>query len=113
MVFKTKINCPICSGKAVLSKTNLDFFNGFISLKDNPIYECEKCKEQFATGKIVDKALRNAKSGFNFSRQIISTGGSLAITLPSDLSEYYSLEKGSKIQIIPQSKNEIRIITKN
>lgn len=104
------MNCPICGEKAFLSKQSLDLFNGLFKLKDNPIYECKNCFEKFATGKMVDLALDMAKEQFNFRRKIISTGGSLAITLPIDLSEFYKMKKGKDVQLIPKSKKELRII---
>ncbi len=110
MVFKTKMKCPICEGQAVLSKTNLSLFNGVIMLKNNPIYECTNCKEKFATGKMVDETLKKAKKEFSFTRQVISTGGSLGITFPGGLSEYYKLEKGENIKLVPKSSKEISLI---
>ncbi|MCX6800811.1 MAG: YgiT-type zinc finger protein [Candidatus Diapherotrites archaeon] len=111
MAFKTKIKCPICGGNAILSKAGMETMNGLIRIKDNPVYECQKCKETVASGEMVDRALEKARHQFNFERQIISTGGSLAITLPTDVSKYYRLSKGKTIQIIPQAKNEFRVIT--
>lgn len=110
MVFKTKIKCPFCEEQAVLSKTSLNFFNGLVSISDAPIYVCTNCKEEFATGKIVDKTLSNAKKMFSFTRQLISTGGSLGLTFPPDLSRYYKLEKGEKVKLVPKSEKEISVI---
>ncbi|HZX20582.1 MAG TPA: YgiT-type zinc finger protein [archaeon] len=113
MVIKTKMNCPVCNGGAVLKKATTKLFNGLIVLKDEPLYECMKCGEQFATGKMVDESIKRAKKAFVFNRQIISTGGSLGITFPSDLSEYYKLGKGKNVSIIPENENTIKIITHN
>ncbi|MDD5163467.1 MAG: hypothetical protein PHD95_04635 [Candidatus ainarchaeum sp.] len=110
MAGKTKIKCPFCEGEAVLSKANLALFSGAISLPDNPIYECIQCKEKFSAGKMVDATLERAKKEFNFTRQIISTGGSLGITFPPDLSEYCNLERGENIKLVPKSKKEISMI---
>jgi len=110
MVIKTGIKCPLCGGKAVLSKSSINLFKGIITLKENPICECIKCEEKFATGDIVDKTLEKARKNFGFTRQIISSGGSLAITLPSDLSEYYGFEQGEKIRLVPKSEKELSII---
>ncbi len=111
MALKTKIKCPLCEGEAKLIKTTTKLFNGLIVLNDEPVYECIKCKEQFVTGKMVSKTVKRAKETFKFKRQIISTGGSLGITFPPDLSEYYGLTQGTKINIIPKNKNTIEIIT--
>ena len=109
MVFKTKIKCPVCSGYAVFSKENLELFGGLITLKNNPIYKCTKCRESFATGKIVDETLNKARKEFNFSRQIVSTGGSLAITLPTDLAKFYKLKKGEKVKLVPEGQSSIKV----
>ncbi len=110
MAIKTKMKCPVCGGEAILSKQNLKLFRGAISLKDNYVYVCKNCNEKFATGEMTGKALNQAKQYFKFNRKLISTGGSIAITLPSDLSDYYKLKKGEQVQIIPQSKKEMKIV---
>jgi hypothetical protein len=113
MALKNKIKCPICNKWAKLTKTNLSLFEGKLKVKDTPIYECKKCKEQFGEGESIDAVQKMVeKEYFNFQRQIISTGGSLGITFPGDLSSYCKLKKGSVVNIFPLSKNEIRIITK-
>jgi len=109
MVFKTKIKCPICEGEARLSKTSLKIFGGVLKLKDNPIYECSKCREKFATGKIVNKTVERARKEFSFARKLISTGGSLAITIPPDLTKFYKLKKGENIELIPAGKNLMKV----
>ena len=111
MALKTKVKCPVCDGEAFLKKATTKLFNGLIVLKDEPLYECVKCSEQFATGKMVDESAKRAKKAFVFNRQIISTGGSLGITFPADLSEYYKLGKGKSVSIIPEDENTIKIIT--
>lgn len=109
MVFKTKIKCPICKGEATLSKTSLQMFGGMITLKDNPIYKCGNCKEKFATGKIVDETVEKARKEFSFARKLISTGGSLAITIPPDLTKFYKLKKGEDIQLIPAGEHLMKV----
>lgn len=109
MVFKTKIKCPVCEGEAVLSKTSLQMFGGAITLKENPIYECSNCKEKFATGKMVDSAVEEARKEFSFARKLISTGGSLAITIPPDLTKFYKLKKGENIQLIPAGEHLMKV----
>ena len=113
MALKTKMKCPACGGSAVLKKATTKLFNGLIVLKDEPLYECMKCGEKFVTGKMVDESVKRARKDFVFNRQIISTGGSLGITFPSDLSEYYKLGKGKNVSIIPEDENTIKIITHN
>ena len=72
-------------------------FCGLVTLKDSPIYECNKCREKFAAGKIVGKTLEKARKEFSFARKIVSTGGSLAITVPPGLAKFYKLKKGENV----------------
>ncbi|MBN1941192.1 MAG: YgiT-type zinc finger protein [Candidatus Diapherotrites archaeon] len=109
MVFKTKIKCPICEGEAKLSKTSLQMFGGLVTLKDTPIYECRKCNEKFATGKIVDKTLEKTRKEFSFARKIVSTGGSLAITVPPDPAKFYKLKKGENVQLVPAGEHLMKV----
>ncbi|MEK6957846.1 MAG: YgiT-type zinc finger protein [archaeon] len=111
MAVKTKMKCPICEGEATLAKATVKLFDGLIVLRDDPIYKCAKCGEQFATGKIVEESAKRAKKRFTFKRRIISTGGSLGITFPPDITEYYKLSKSKNVSIIPENKNTIKIIT--
>ena len=117
MGFKKEMTCPFCRSTAKLTKYDAKLFNGELVVNGVPIYRCGDCGEEFSSSEMVDEGLRLAKEafskkGFNFQRQVISTGGSLAITLPTDLSKHYNLKKGSVVKVIPFSKNEIRILTK-
>jgi YgiT-type zinc finger domain-containing protein len=111
MVLKKIETCPVCKGRASLKKYTAKLFNGELKVKDSPIYECTKCGEEFGTGESLDEGLAIAKQAFSFQRKVICTGGSLAITLPMDISAYYKLKRGSKITLIPCSKNQFSIIT--
>jgi len=109
MALKTKIKCPVCEGNAKLSKASLKMFGGLVMLKENPIYECEKCKEKFATGKMVDSTVEKARKEFSFARKLISTGGSLAITIPPDLAQFYKLKKGESIELVPAGEHLMKL----
>lgn len=108
---KPEIKCPLCKGTAKLIKKNIKLSKGKATLKGAESYKCQKCGEIFSTSKQVKESEKRIRNEFFFKRKIISTGGSLAITLPSDLSEYYKLEKGTTISIVPEGKNAIKIIT--
>jgi len=110
MVFKTKVKCPFCKGNAKLEKRTMKLFDGTLNVKNALTYTCEKCKEQFSTSEIFDKNIALAKKQFHFNRNLISTGGSIGVTFPTDLTAFYSLQKGEQVKIIPKSKKEISII---
>ena len=77
-------------------------------LTDDEFYRCEKCGEEFSTSEQVKKGEKRLKEFF-FQRQIIRTGRSLAITIPTDLTKFYNLHTGEKVKIIPESQTSVRI----
>ncbi|MBU0635483.1 AbrB/MazE/SpoVT family DNA-binding domain-containing protein, partial [Candidatus Micrarchaeota archaeon] len=78
--------------------------------KESPYYKCSKCKEEFSTSKQMQELSNQINTRFVFKRPIINAGRSLAITLPSDIVQYYNLKKGEKIQIIPKNQKELKVI---
>ncbi|MFH1588771.1 MAG: hypothetical protein ABIA76_05535 [Candidatus Diapherotrites archaeon] len=104
-----EIKCHLCNGKAILKFEELKLDEGKIIIKDSPFYECIKCKEKFSTSEQMQELSNQINSKFVFKRPIINAGRSLAITLPSDLVNYYDLKKGEKIKLIPENRKEIRI----
>lgn len=105
-----EMKCPVCNGAAKLVTDDTELLGGKVVLKKNEFYKCEKCGEEFATAGQVRTAEQTLRKAFFFKRNLISTGGSLAITLPTDLSKYYSLKKGKSIELVPESEKEIKLI---
>ncbi len=104
-----EIKCHLCNGVAVLKFEDLKLDNGRIIIKDSPYYECSKCGEKFSTSEQMHGLSNRINSKFVFQRPIINAGRSLAITLPSDLVQYYNLKKGEKIKLIPENRKEIKL----
>lgn len=107
--FAKEMKCPFCKSKAFLEQKETPLLNGLLVLKKDFFYKCSKCKEDFSTAEQVKAVSDELKKAFYFNRQVISTGGSLGITFPADLSDYYNLHKGEKVQLIPESRQEIKI----
>ncbi|MBU0635558.1 AbrB/MazE/SpoVT family DNA-binding domain-containing protein [Candidatus Micrarchaeota archaeon] len=105
-----EIKCHLCNGKAKLKFEELKLDNGRITIKESPYYKCSKCKEEFATSGQMQELSNQINTKFVFKRPIINAGRSLAITLPSDIVQYYKLKKGEKIQIIPKNQKELKVI---
>ncbi len=108
--YKSSVKCPICGGQAALKTEDLKLSSGKIVLKGEPYYRCSKCKEKFSTSEQVKEAEKNIRAAFHFTRRIVSTGRSLAVTLPPDLTGYYKLGKGKKITLVPESEKQIKIL---
>lgn len=109
MASKT-ITCPVCKGTAVLKEKETELLEGLVVLKKDPYYYCQECREKFSTSTQVKKGLETLQKAFSFKRQVIKTGRSLAITIPTDLSEFYHLKKGSIVTLSPESGNKVEIV---
>jgi len=107
---ENEIKCHLCKGKAELKSEELVLDEGRIIIKDSPYYKCIKCGEEFASSEQMQELSNQINTKFYFERLIINAGRSLAITIPSDIAYSYKLKKGEKIKIIPENKNEIRLI---
>jgi len=105
---KEKIKCTFCSGETELKHETIELLNGKILLKQQPYHKCKKCGEEFVTSEQMRETEKQINV-FSISRPIVSTGRSLAITIPTDLAKFYKLKKGEKVQLIPESKHLLKV----
>ncbi len=105
---RNEIVCPFCKGNAKLVKKDINLLDGKIILKKEPYYKCNKCKEEFVTSKQMKETEKQINK-FYIDRPIISTGRSLAITIPTDIAKFYNLKKGEIAQLIPEDNNTLKI----
>ncbi len=104
----TKITCDSCGGEAILKYRDITLNDNKIIIKDEPYYECQKCKDCFVTNEQMKKLDKRIHESFIFKRNVIVAGKSLAVTLPADVVDYYKIKKGNKVSILTDSKS-IRI----
>ncbi len=105
---KEKIKCMFCEGTSELHHEEIELLDGKVVLKEQPYYKCKKCKKEFITSKQM-KETENQLNVFSVTRPIVSTGRSLAITLPKDIAKFYNLKKGEKVKLIPENKHILKI----
>ena len=110
MAAKNGMTCHLCGGKARLYLEELKLLGGKIVVKESPYYKCTQCREEFATSNQMQELSGLLTQKFSFPRPVISAGRSLAITLPKDLAAYYGLKKGSKVRLVPETRNKIELI---
>jgi len=108
MAEKEKVKCIFCKGEAKLHYEDLNLLDGKMTLKGEPYYKCTVCKKEYVTSNQM-KGTEEKINSFYITRPVIATGRSLAITLPPDISNFYSIKKGTRIQIIPESKTIFKI----
>lgn len=105
---KKTMKCGFCNGEAELKFGDDKLFDGKIILRDQPFFKCKKCKREFVTSDQMRETEKQLNA-FSMTRPVVSTGGSLAITIPPDLARFYNIKKGTKAQLIPESKCLLKI----
>ncbi|MBU2100420.1 AbrB/MazE/SpoVT family DNA-binding domain-containing protein [Candidatus Micrarchaeota archaeon] len=105
---KKELECGFCGGKTELKCESLELLNGKVVLKQQPYYKCKKCKKEFVSSEQMKETEKQINT-FYVSRPIVSTGRSLAITIPTDLAKFYDLKKGEKVQLIPESRHSLKV----
>jgi hypothetical protein len=105
---KENVKCVFCEGEAELKHENIELLGGKFVLKQQPYYKCLKCRGEFVTSEQMRETEKQINS-FYVSRPIVSTGRSLAITIPTDLAKFYNLKKGEKVRLIPESKHLLKV----
>ncbi len=104
---KTMI-CGFCGGEAELKFSDIKLFGGKIILREQPFFKCKKCKREFTTSDQMRETEKQLNV-FSMTRPFVSTGGSLAITIPPDLAKFYNIKKGTKAQLIPESRCMLKV----
>lgn len=105
---KEGMKCVFCEGKTTIGCENIELLDGKIVLKQQPYYKCLKCKKEFVSSEQMKETEKQINS-FCVSRPIVSTGRSLAITIPTDLAKFYNLKKGEKVQLIPENRQMLKV----
>lgn len=103
-----KIKCVFCGREAELKHETLELLGGKIILKEQPYYKCTRCKEEFVTSEQMRETEKQINT-FSMVRPIVSTGRSLAVTIPPDLVKFYNLKKGKTVQLIPEGKHLLKV----
>ncbi|MFH1257219.1 MAG: AbrB/MazE/SpoVT family DNA-binding domain-containing protein [Candidatus Diapherotrites archaeon] len=103
-----KVDCVFCGGETEVKCETIELLGGKVTLKEQPYYSCRKCKKEFVSSEQMRETEKQLNS-FSITRQIVSTGRSLAVTIPADLAEFYNLKKGEKVQLIPESRHLLKL----
>lgn len=105
---KEKMKCVFCGGKAKLEYETIELAGGKITLREQPFFKCQKCKRDFVTSGQMRETEKQLNV-FSVMRPFVSTGGSLAITIPTEIAKFYKIKKGSRAQLIPESRGMLKI----
>lgn len=105
--------CYDC-GKGFLRKKKIDFDVYGISLGKFEADVCDNCGESFFNEKTSDEIDKVAKAkglwGLESRTKIGISGDGLIIRLNKRLADFMSLEKGTEVTIIPESREKLSVI---
>jgi len=106
------MNC-VCGARLEKIKTEIDFFDGKVIVRDVEAFYCPECKEELFNSKqgneLFEKVSKlNLNESFESRKKISKVGNSLAIPLSKEIAEYLQVKKGAEIQI--KVKNKKRLI---
>jgi YgiT-type zinc finger domain-containing protein len=99
-----------CGGTAVLRFEDIALFGGKLVLKDQPYYHCPQCGEDFSTGRQVSMGADEVREFLGISRKFISTGGSIAATIPPAIAKQHGIRKGKKFRLVSEGPKKIAIV---
>ena len=102
----------VCGAKLTEIKTDMDFFDGKIIVRDVTAFYCPKCKEELFDSKEGDRIFGNV-SKLNISRpfesrkKITKVGNSFAIPVSKEIANYMQINKGKDIKIMVQNQKRL------
>lgn len=106
-----KGNCE-CGGKT--SKKKVDFSMYGTSLGKFEAEVCQKCCETLFSEKVSDQIDEAAKKkglwGLEANTKIGQAGDSLMIRVNKKIADFYGLEKGEEVTLMPKNKGELSVL---
>lgn len=100
----------MCGGTAALKFEDLKLFNGKFVLKDQPYYYCKRCGDQYVTSEQMGRQEPKVREFLGLERKFISTGGSIAATIPPVIAKQYGIKKGRKFKWVSESPKKLAIV---
>lgn len=102
----------VCGEKLKEIKTEMDFFDGSVIVKDVKAFYCSKCKEELFDSKEGDKIFGkvsklNISRPFESRKRIAKVGNSFAIPVSKDIADFMQIKKGGDIQIKVQNQKRL------
>jgi len=94
-----------CGGKATKTRLELDGF----SVSG---WKCSKCGEVYLDPRDVNPILKLKKlaSEQMLSSKVGKVGNSLVLRIPKELADLYGIKKGRILKLVPENKNEIKVV---
>jgi len=94
----------VCGNKLQEIRTEMDFFDGKVIMRDVKAFYCSKCKEELFDSKEGDTMFDqlsklNVQYAFESRKKIAKVGNSYAIPVSKEIADYMQIKKGEEIVI--------------
>ncbi|MBU0662860.1 type II toxin-antitoxin system MqsA family antitoxin [Candidatus Micrarchaeota archaeon] len=104
----------VCGEKLEEIKTEMDFFDGKVIVRDVKAHYCPKCKEELFDSKEGDRIFNevsklNIAQPFESRKKIAKVGNSFAIPVSKEIADYMQIKKGGDIKIKVQNQKRLVI----
>lgn len=102
-----------CGNKLQEIKTEMDFFDGNLIMRDVKAFYCSKCKEELFDSKEGDRIFEQISKlrpqfAFESRKKIAKVGNSFAIPVSKEIADYMQIKKGEDILV--KVKNPKRLV---
>ena len=103
----------VCGNKLREIRTEMDFFEGKLIMRDVKAFYCSKCKEELFESKEGNRVFDEiSKTGTRYSfetrKRIAKVGNSFAIPVSKEIADYMQIKKGE--EIIVRVKDQKRLV---
>jgi len=102
----------VCGSKMDEIKTEMDFFDGKVVVKDVNAFYCPRCKEELFESKEGDRLFEQVSKlgivqAFESRKKITKVGNSFALPISKELANYMQIKKGREVQIKVQNPKRL------
>jgi YgiT-type zinc finger domain-containing protein len=102
----------VCGEKLKKIKTEMDFFDGNVIVRNVKAFYCPNCKEEVFDSKEGDRIFGkvsklNIAMPFESRKKITKVGNSFAIPVSKEIADFMQIKKGEDIQIKVQNNRRL------
>ncbi|MFH1256015.1 MAG: YgiT-type zinc finger protein [Candidatus Diapherotrites archaeon] len=102
----------VCGASLQEIKTDMDFFDGKVVVRDVKAFYCPECKEELFDSKEGDRLFEqvsklNIVQAFESRKKIAKVGNSFAIPVSKEIADFMQMKKGEEIKIRVQNTKRI------
>ncbi|MBI5553385.1 MAG: YgiT-type zinc finger protein [Candidatus Diapherotrites archaeon] len=102
----------VCGSGLKEIRTDLDFFDGSVVVRNVKAFYCPECKEELFDSKEGDRLTEQVSKldfvrPFESRKKIAKVGNSYAIPVSKEIAEYMQVKKGGEIRVKVQSPKRL------